>query len=123
MRAEKLTVKAQEALAAAQAQARRRDHQAIEAEHLALALLEQEEGIARPVLEKIGADPRLVASRIEDELRSAPKVAGGEPYLSNRLMKLVDRAEDHAKRLKDEYVSTEHMLLAASVSLPTSCSG
>jgi len=77
-------------------------------------LLEQEEGVARPVLEKIGAEPSLVASRIEDELRAVPKVQGAEPYAANRLMKLFDRAEEEAKRLKDEYVSTEHLLLAAS---------
>ena len=114
MRPEKLTVKAQEVLQAAQAQARRRDHQAIDVEHLVLALLEQDEGVARPVLEKIGADLARVSSRLEDELRAVPKVQGAEPYLANRLMKLVDRAEDEAKKLKDEYVSTEHLLIAAS---------
>ena len=114
MRTEKLTVKAQEALQAAQAVARRRDHQAIEAEHLVLALLEQEEGVARPVLEKIGADPARIASHLEDELRSVPRVSGAEPYYANKLLKLVDRAEDEARKLKDEYVSTEHLLLAAA---------
>jgi ATP-dependent Clp protease ATP-binding subunit ClpB len=114
MRMEKLTVKAQEALAGAQTEARRRDHQAIDVEHLVLALLAQPEGIARPILEKIGAEPSLVASRVEDELRDVPKVSGAEPYLANRLAKLIDRAEDAAKRLKDEYVSTEHLLLAAA---------
>jgi ATP-dependent Clp protease ATP-binding subunit ClpB len=70
--------------------------------------------IATPILEKIGAEPSLVASRLEDELRTVPKVSGAEPYLANRLAKLIDRAEDAAKRLKDEYVSTEHLLLAAA---------
>jgi len=114
MRPDKLTVKAQEALSAAQAEARRRDQQAVDVEHLVLGLLGQDEGIARPVLEKIGADPDRVAARIEDELRAIPKVAGAEPYLANRLAKLLDRAEDEAKKLKDEYVSTEHLLLAAA---------
>ncbi|HEY6106623.1 MAG TPA: Clp protease N-terminal domain-containing protein, partial [Anaeromyxobacteraceae bacterium] len=114
MRPERLTVKAQEALQAAQAQARRRDHQAVDAEHLLLGLLEQEEGTARPLLEKIGADPAAIAARLEDELRGVPKVQGGEPYLANRLMKLIDGAEDEARKLGDEYVSTEHLLLAAS---------
>src|SRR5512133_3949728 len=114
MRPEKLTVKAQEALQAAQGEARRRDHQAIDVEHLVLALLAQDEGIARPILEKIGAEPALVASRLEDELRTLPKVAGAEPYLANRLAKLIDRAEDDARKLKDEYVSSEHLLLAAA---------
>jgi ATP-dependent Clp protease ATP-binding subunit ClpB len=114
MRPEKLTTKAQEALQDAASQARRRDHQAIDVEHLVLALLDQQDGVARPVLEKIGADPGLVASRIEDELRSVPKVQGAEPYTANRLLKLIDRAEAEAKKLKDEYVSTEHLLLAAA---------
>jgi ATP-dependent Clp protease ATP-binding subunit ClpB len=114
MRPERLTVKAQEALQAAQGEARRRDHQAVDVEHLVLALLAQDQGIARPILEKIGAEPSLVASRIEDELRGIPRVQGAEPYAANRLLKLIDRAEDDAKQLKDEYVSTEHLLLAAA---------
>ncbi|MGC4000351.1 MAG: ATP-dependent chaperone ClpB [Anaeromyxobacter sp.] len=114
MRLEKLTVKAQEALSAAQAEARRRDHQAIDVEHLALALLAQEDGIARAILGKIGADPGRVAGQLEDELRTVPRVTGGEAYPAHRLMKLFDRAEDEARKLKDEYVSTEHLLLAAA---------
>ncbi|HSM92444.1 MAG TPA: ATP-dependent chaperone ClpB [Anaeromyxobacteraceae bacterium] len=114
MRDEKLTLKAQEALQAAQTQARRRDHQAVDAEHLLLALLEQEDGVAGPLLEKIGAPPSGVVARVEDELRSVPRVAGGEPYAGHRLMKLLDQAEQEAKRLKDEYVSTEHLLIAAA---------
>jgi ATP-dependent Clp protease ATP-binding subunit ClpB len=114
MRMDRLTVKAQEAVAGAQTQARRRDHQAIDVEHLALALLEPEDGIARAILGKVGAEPARVASRIEDELRAVPKVTGGEAYPSQRFMKLLDRAEDAARKLKDEYVSTEHLLLAAA---------
>jgi len=114
MRNDKLTLKAQEALAAAQAQARRRDHQAVEPEHLLVGLLQQEDGVAGPLLEKIGAAGSAVAGRLEDELRAAPRVSGGEPYASHRLMKVLDAAEEEAKRLKDEYVSTEHLLLASS---------
>jgi ATP-dependent Clp protease ATP-binding subunit ClpB len=114
MRPDKLTVKAQEALQEAHVQARKRDHQAIDLEHLLLALLRQEDGVARPVLEKIGANPRQIEGRLEDELRGLPRVSGGEPYVGNRLQKLLDRAEEEAKRLKDEYVSTEHLLAAAA---------
>ncbi|HET6436670.1 MAG TPA: ATP-dependent chaperone ClpB [Anaeromyxobacter sp.] len=114
MRMDRLTVKAQEAVAGAQAQARRRDQQAIDLEHLVLALLEPEDGIARAILDKIGADPARVASRIEDELRGIPRVTGAEPYPANRLMKALDRAEQEARRLKDDYVSTEHLLLVAA---------
>ena len=114
MRLEKLTVKAQEAVAEAQAQARRRDHQALEAENLLVALLEPQDGVGRAVLARVGADPGAVLSRAEDELRSLPRVSGGEPYPSQRLLKLVDRAEDEARKAKDEYVSTEHLLIAAA---------
>jgi ATP-dependent Clp protease ATP-binding subunit ClpB len=114
MRNEKLTLKAQEALQAAQTQARRRDHQAVDVEHLLLALLEQDDGVAGPLLEKIGTHPSAVVARVEDELRALPRVSGGEPYAGNRLLKLLDQAEAEAKKLKDEYVSTEHMLLATA---------
>jgi len=114
MRPDRFTTKAQEALQAAQTEARRRDHQGVDVEHLALALLSQQDGIARPLLDKIGADPRLVASRIEDELRALPRVQGGEQHLAQRLAKLLDRADDEAKRLKDEYVSIEHLLVAVA---------
>jgi ATP-dependent Clp protease ATP-binding subunit ClpB len=114
MRLEKLTMKAQEALAAAGAQARRRDHQAMDVEHLLLAMLEPEDGVARALLSRIGADPGQVAARAEEELRSLPRVSGGEPYPAQRLLKLFDRAEDEARRGKDEYVSTEHLLISAS---------
>jgi ATP-dependent Clp protease ATP-binding subunit ClpB len=114
MRMEKLTVKAQEAVAAAQTEARRRDHQAVEVEHLVLSLLGQDEGIAGAVLGKIGTEPARVAARLEDELRGVPRVTGADPYPAQRLLKLFDRAEDEARKLKDEYVSTEHLLLAAA---------
>ncbi len=114
MRNEKLTLKAQEALQSAQTQARRRDHQAVDVEHLILALLEQEDGVAGPLLEKIGAPPAAVVAHLEDELRALPRVSGAEPYAGTRLLKVLDQAEQEAKRLKDEYVSTEHVLLAAA---------
>ncbi len=111
MKLDKLTVKAQEALQATQELARRREQQAVEPEHLARALLDQDEGIVRPLLSRIGADPKLVSGRIDDELRRLPQVAGGEQHLSQRLLKVLDRAEDEAKKLSDEYVSTEHLLV------------
>ena len=111
MRPEKFTLKAQEALQDTQGIARRRNHQTIEPEHLALALLDQKDGIAVPLLQKVGADVNLLRSRLEDELKKLPGVEGGEAYLGQRLLKSFDRAEDEAKKLKDEYVSTEHLLL------------
>ncbi len=112
---DKLTLKAQEAVQAAQTLARRREHQQVEPEHLLVALLDQKDGVTLPILERIGADQNLVRSRVEEALAKLARVAGGGgEYLSQRFAKLVDAAEDEAKKLKDEYVSSEHLLIALS---------
>jgi ATP-dependent Clp protease ATP-binding subunit ClpB len=113
----RLTERAQEALRAAQSEATRLGHQQIDVEHLLLALLEQEGGLARSIVEKTGADPELVRCRVEEALARLPKVASagggpGEVYITARLNRLLVQAEDEAKQLKDEYVSVEHLLLA-----------
>ncbi|WP_373044047.1 ATP-dependent chaperone ClpB [Vulgatibacter sp.] len=110
MKLDKFTLKAQEALQDAQSIARRRDHQQVDVEHVLLALVDQPEGIVPPVLQKIGANLDLLRSRLEDELKKIPSVQGGETYLAQRLAKALDRAEDIAKKLGDEYTSTEHVL-------------
>ncbi len=113
MRLDRYTLKAQEAIQEGQALARRASHPSYEPEHLAKALLGQHEGIAVPILQKIGADVHLVASRVDEALSKLPRIEGGEgAVLSQRLLKTFDRAEDEAKSLKDEYVSTEHLLAA-----------
>ena len=113
----RLTEKAQEALRAAQSEATRLGHQQLDVEHLLLALLDQEGGLARSVLEKTGVDADLVRQRLETELARLPKVssasgAAGEVYITSRLNRLLVQAEDEAKQLKDDYVSVEHILLA-----------
>ena len=113
----RLTEKAQEALRAAQGGATRLGHQQIDVEHLLLALLDQEGGLARSVLEKTGVDADLVRQRLETELARLPKVSSttggtGEVYIAGRLNKVLVQAEDEAKQLKDDYVSVEHILLA-----------
>jgi ATP-dependent Clp protease ATP-binding subunit ClpB len=113
----RLTEKAQEALRAAQGGATRLGHQQIDVEHLLLALLDQEGGLARSVLEKTGVDADLVRQRLETELARLPKVSSntggtGEVYIAGRLNKILVQAEDEAKQLKDDYVSVEHILLA-----------
>ena len=112
----RLTEKAHEALRAAQSEATRQGHQQIDVEHLLLALLDQEGGLAKSILEKSAVDPDLVRRRIEAELEKIPKVSsstgGGDVYISGRLNRLLVQAEDEAKQLKDEYVSIEHLLLA-----------
>ena len=112
MKLDKFTVKAQEALQESQAIARKRDHQEILPEHLLAALLAQQDGLVAPILQRIGADPTLVGQRLEDELRKVSQVHGGEGgHLGQRVLKVFDAAEAEAGKLKDEYVSTEHILL------------
>src|SRR6266404_8008337 len=113
----RLTEKAQEALRAAQSEATRQGHQQIDVEHLLLALLEQEGGLTKSILEKSNVDPDLVSQRVQAELARIPKVSsstggGGDTYISGRLNRLLVKAEDEAKHLKDEYISVEHLLLA-----------
>src|SRR6266849_1563015 len=113
MRLDKYTIKAQEAIQDGQSIARRSGHPHYEPEHLSRALLDQEEGIIQPILQRIGADPRLISDRVDEALSKLPRVEGTEGGVrSQRLVKLFDRAEDEAKSLKDEYVSSEHVLLA-----------
>src|SRR3990172_5088063 len=113
MRFDKFTVKAQEAVQAAQALADEANHQAMEPEHLLLALLRQEEGIAGSILAKLGARPEAITKELEQELRKLPQVSGqGGEYLSPRLKGVLDRAAAEAERLRDDYCSTEHLLVA-----------
>jgi ATP-dependent Clp protease ATP-binding subunit ClpB len=114
-RLDKLTLKATEAVQAAQEAAAKRHHQHIESEHLLLALVEQTDGIVSPLLKKLGADPGRIRDDVEEALGRLPRVEGlVQTYLSPRLGKLLDRAEQEADRLKDDYVSTEHLLIAES---------
>jgi ATP-dependent Clp protease ATP-binding subunit ClpB len=113
----RLTEKVQEAVRAAQALAARYSHQQIDVEHLLLALLEQEGGLAPTILERAGVDPKLVRTRLEQELARWPKVSGPAAgpdyvYITGRLNRLFAMAEEEAARLKDEYISVEHILLA-----------
>ncbi len=113
MRLDKFTVKAQEALQAAQSKADQHNHQAIEPEHLLSALLEQREGVVGPVLAKLGARPDAIQRELEAALGKLPGVRGGSgQYLGERTQKTLERAQREAERLKDDYVSTEHLLLA-----------
>lgn len=114
MRLDKLTVKSQEALADAQQMARQMGHQAITPEHLLAALIAQPEGIVRPLLEKVGVPVGPFGDAVRRELERLPKVSGTQSgaYMSQPLADLIDAAEGQAEKLKDEYISTEHLLLA-----------
>jgi ATP-dependent Clp protease ATP-binding subunit ClpB len=113
----KLTQKAQEAFALAQETAVRLSHQEVDGEHLLLALLSQEDGLIPRLVERMGARPADLRARVEAELDRRPKVKGasteaGKVYITQRLNQLLVKAGDEAKRLKDEYVSVEHLMLA-----------
>jgi ATP-dependent Clp protease ATP-binding subunit ClpB len=114
MQMDRLTIKAQEALQAAQGVAGRFSHQEIDGEHLLLALLDQSEGLISPLLQKLGARPETIASEIDDELDRRPKVQGTtsmDVYFGRNLKAVLDAAQAEAGKLKDEFTSTEHLLL------------
>ncbi|MHB0867655.1 MAG: ATP-dependent chaperone ClpB [Thermoleophilia bacterium] len=116
MNPEKLTIKAQEALAASQKKAEAASQQAIEPEHLLLSLLQEGEGIVSPILQKLGADPTAIESELTRAITALPRVSGApgqQAYISPTLQQLLDAASRIADRLKDDYTSTEHLLLAA----------
>jgi ATP-dependent Clp protease ATP-binding subunit ClpB len=113
MRLERFTEKAQEALRVAAEIAAERGQQVIEPAHLLLALLRQEGGIASGLLQRAGGDPRGAENALVSEVERLPLVQGAaQPYVSNSLQAALERAEKEAGRLKDEYVSTEHLVLA-----------
>jgi len=115
MRFDKFTLKVQEALQDAQGLASQQGHQALDVEHLLLAFLRQAEGIVPEIIKKLGADPRRIETDIRKNLDRLPKVegtAGGQAYMSPRLNRVLDAAVTEAARLKDEYVSAEHVLIA-----------
>jgi len=116
MRFEKLTLKAQEAFEGARSLAEQLHHQNVDVEHLLLSMLRQEGGVVRAIVEKQGAQATALESDLQKELDSVPKVEGGQAYgssITQRLQKLFTEAFKEADALHDEYVSNEHMLLAA----------
>jgi len=115
MQADRFTVKSQEALAAAQSLARARRNPEVAPPHLLLVLLEQDGGVVVPVLRRAGADPERVRRRANEVLDALPTVSGdgrAAPSLSRELIEVLNRADEEARGLGDEYVSTEHLLLS-----------
>ena len=112
MRMDKMTLKTQEAFEAAQSLMSRYSHQQMEGEHLLLGLLQQEEGVVRQILQKLEVEPARLQVQVKEALERLPKVHGaGGVYLSKGLAEIIDLAWKEAERLKDEYLSTEHLLL------------
>jgi ATP-dependent Clp protease ATP-binding subunit ClpB len=122
MRLDRLTVKSRDALATAEAQARRLGHQEVSSLHLLLALMEQQEGLCPALLEKTGVDVHRMRAELEGALERRPKVSGGETYIGGELKQILDGAFAQADALKDDYVSTEHFLLSM-VELPKTEAG
>jgi ATP-dependent Clp protease ATP-binding subunit ClpB len=113
MRLDKFTEKAQQALQAAAEEATSRDQQAIEPEHLLLAMVRQQDGIAAPILEAAGVSLTELEPALVSEVERFPRVqGGGQPFVSDALNSVLQAAQGEATRLKDEYISTEHLLLA-----------
>ena len=113
----RLTQKSQEALHDAQTKALRFGHTEVDGEHLLLALLDQPEGLVPRLIAAAGADPDALRAAVETELGRRPRVTGpgaapGQVMVTQRLARLFDNAEREAGRLKDEYVSVEHLLIA-----------
>ena len=109
----KFTEKAQQAVTGAQKLAARMNHQNLDAEHVLLALLDQEKGLAAAILNKAGVSVDAITVKVQRDLEKVPRVTGdAEPRVTSRFIKLVGAAEDEARKLKDEYVSVEHVLLA-----------
>jgi len=112
MRLERFTLRGQEAIQTAIEQAERNQHQQVEPEHLLVAMLEQPEGIVRPLVGKLGANLQVVLNDANAAINRLPKVQGGQQYFSPRLTQIFTAAQKQAEGMQDEYISTEHLLLA-----------
>jgi ATP-dependent Clp protease ATP-binding subunit ClpB len=114
MRFDKFTVKAQEAVQRAQELAQQRNHAEILPLHLLAALLSESEGVVHPLLQKLGANVGAVQQRVNSELDRLPNATGIQLQINRTTQDVFNTAQKEADRLKDEYVSTEHLLLALS---------
>jgi ATP-dependent Clp protease ATP-binding subunit ClpC len=119
MRLERYTEKAQEAFQEAQEIMHEQHHTQLDVEHIFLAMLRQSDGLTARALERLGVDADMVSQRVERELEKSPKVYGqygygNQVYITPRTQRLMKRAEDEANRLNDQYVGTEHLLIAIS---------
>ncbi len=115
MRPERMTTKSREALQDASERASRFGNPEISPEHVLAAMLDQDGGVAAPLLQKAGADVGALREAITGKIGALPRVSGGaQPGMSRRTLELVRRADDEARQLKDDYTSVEHYVLAAA---------
>src|SRR2546425_3874929 len=115
IRFDKLTLKGQEALQSAQSHAQEKGNPQVAPEHLLWALIEQKDGVVLPILQKLGVNLQTIARDLADAVAQLPKVSGQtELHLSPALGRILEDAQKEADQFKDEYVSTEHLLIALS---------
>ena len=112
MRLDKFTLRGQEAIQAGIELAERNQNQQVEPEHVLCSMLEQPEGIVRPLLGKLGANVQVVLNDCQAAIARFPKVQGGQQYFSPRLTQIFTAAQKQAEKMQDEYISTEHLLVA-----------
>ncbi len=112
MTLDKFTIKAQEAVQSAVNRAQTAQNQAIEPVHLLLGIMDKGKDVTSFIFQKMGANPQQILTLAESELSHLPKVQGGEPYLTNETNEILTKAMDEARRMGDEYVSIEPMLIA-----------
>jgi ATP-dependent Clp protease ATP-binding subunit ClpB len=112
MRLDKFTLRGQEAIQSAIELAERNQHQQVEPEHLLVAMLEQPEGIVRPILGKLGANVAVILNDTQAAVARFPRVQGGQQYFSSRLSQIFTASQKQADQMQDEFISTEHLLLA-----------
>lgn len=114
MRLDKFTLRGQEAIQAGIELAERNQNQQVEPEHVLCAMLDQPEGIVRPLLGKLGANVAVIKNDCEAAVGRFPRVQGGQQYFSPRLSQIFTAAQKRAEKMQDEFISTEHLLLAIS---------
>ena len=112
MRLDKFTLRGQEAIQSAIELAERNQHQQVEPEHLLTVMLEQPEGIVRPILGKLGANVAVILNDTQAAVARFPRVQGGQQYFSSRLTQIFTASQKQADQMQDEFISTEHLLLA-----------
>lgn len=112
MRFERYTIRGQEAIQEAIGVAEKNQNQQVEPEHLLAAMLEQKEGTLRPILGKVGANAQTILNETQAAIAKFPQVSGGQQFFSSRINTIFQEAQKEAEKMTDEYLSTEHLLLA-----------
>src|SRR5437868_6080321 len=112
MRFDRFTIRGQEAVQEAIGIAEKNQNQQVEPEHLLAAMLQQAEGVVRPILGKIGVSVQTILTETEAAIAKFSQVSGGQQYFSSRTNTIFQEAQKEAERMQDEYLSTEHLLLS-----------